>query len=283
MNVQFKKTKRKPSWRFEVSPEGSQGVVIDTSPTEAPFNDAPAGELLDDSGSPSALLHDVFHRGVASVALFTLLPLLLLLMALIRLTSRGPAIYAQDRVGRHGRVFRMYKLRSMPHEIERETGAVWAGVRDNRATLLGRYLRALHLDELPQLLNVIRGEMSLVGPRPERPEFTHRLAREISGYLRRLDVRPGITGLAQINLPPDSNIDSVRRKTALDTHYVNRRSAWLDVRIMAATAFCPVVALSKAARRCLRVYHDEPLACVAPPLEEPENDLPSRQFSGTVV
>jgi lipopolysaccharide/colanic/teichoic acid biosynthesis glycosyltransferase len=150
----------------------------------------------------------------------------------------------------------MYKIRSMRCDAEVATGPVWAQLSDPRATRLGAILRKLHLDELPQLVNVLRGEMSLVGPRPERPEFTRKLSQQIPGYLKRLHVRPGITGLAQINLPPDCDTDSVRRKLALDSKYVSDASLWLDMRILLATSFCPFGPLAASARRWFGVHHE---------------------------
>lgn len=173
------------------------------------------------------------------MALFLLvpgLPVILLLVILVRLTSRGPGIYRQTRVGFAGRHFRLYKLRSMRADAEAGSGAVWARLGgDPRVTRFGRVLRKTHLDELPQLFNVVKGEMALVGPRPERPEFTHKLALAIPGYMERHAVRPGITGLAQINLPPDTDLDSVRRKLVLDMRYITDGGLWLDTKIMACT------------------------------------------------
>ena len=131
-------------------------------------------------------------------------------MLLVRLTSRGPGIYKQARVGKDGRKFMMYKIRTMRQDAEAASGPMWTQAHDPRVTFLGRVLRKLHLDELPQLFNVLKGEMSLVGPRPERPEFVRVLAEAIPGYRNRLAVRPGVTGLAQVNLPPDTDIASVR-------------------------------------------------------------------------
>ena len=176
------------------------------------------------------------ERLLASVLLLISLPLLFVLMALVRLFSRGPAIYSQTRVGLHGRLFIMHKLRTMRSDAEMMTGPVWSPPDDPRVTNFGRWLRKMHLDELPQLINVMRGEMSLVGPRPERPEFTQQLALVIPNYLDRLQVLPGVSGLAQINLPPDLDLNSVRQKLILDLEYVNSATIWLDLRILLCTA-----------------------------------------------
>jgi lipopolysaccharide/colanic/teichoic acid biosynthesis glycosyltransferase len=174
---------------------------------------------------------------VAALLLLALTgPLILLLLALVRLTSRGPALYTQSRLGLGGRPYKIYKIRTMRHDCERLTGPQWSTVGDPRVTLLGRFLRPSHLDELPQLWNVVRGEMSLVGPRPERPEFVRQLERAIPGYRERLRVRPGITGLAQVQLPPDEDLVSVSRKVLYDAYYVRRMDLWLDLRIVLGTA-----------------------------------------------
>jgi lipopolysaccharide/colanic/teichoic acid biosynthesis glycosyltransferase len=181
-------------------------------------------------------LKQILDRLLAIVMLIPALPLICLLVIAIRLTSRGPGIFTQARVGQRGRIFTMYKLRSMRVDAEAGTGPVWANVaRDPRVTLLGHWLRRLHLDELPQLLNVVRGEMSLVGPRPERPEFVAVLAEQVPGYLNRIMVQPGITGLAQVNLPPDTDLDSVKRKVVLDCEYIRTASLFLDLRIITGT------------------------------------------------
>jgi lipopolysaccharide/colanic/teichoic acid biosynthesis glycosyltransferase len=155
---------------------------------------------------------------------------------LVKLTSRGPALYTQTRVGLNGRVFRIYKLRTMRHNCEAATGARWATAGDPRVTAVGRLLRRTHLDELPQLWNVLRGDMSLVGPRPERPEFVARLGRDVDGYLDRLAVRPGVTGLAQVQLPADTDLESVRLKLRYDLHYIRHGGPWLDARLILSTA-----------------------------------------------
>jgi lipopolysaccharide/colanic/teichoic acid biosynthesis glycosyltransferase len=172
---------------------------------------------------------------LAAILAIPALPAIAVLVLLVRLTSRGPGIFSQLRVGRHGRTYHMYKIRTMVQDAERRTGPIWATTNDPRVTWLGKYLRKLHLDELPQIWNVLKGDMSFVGPRPERPEFTHRLAAEIPGYAQRLVVLPGITGLAQVNLPPDTDLESVRRKLALDMEYVHRGGLWLDIRLMVCT------------------------------------------------
>jgi lipopolysaccharide/colanic/teichoic acid biosynthesis glycosyltransferase len=175
---------------------------------------------------------------LAAVVLLVLAsPLILLSALLIKLTSRGPAIYSQTRLGYRGRPYTIYKLRTMTHNCELKTGVRWATVDDPRVTPLGRFLRKTHLDELPQLWNVLKGDMSLVGPRPERPEFIPSLEEAIPHYCQRLLVRPGVTGLAQVQLPPDTNLESVRRKLAYDLFYVRQASFWLDVRIIVCTAF----------------------------------------------
>lgn len=177
-----------------------------------------------------------FDRMIAMLLLLPGLPIMGFLVLLIKATSRGPGVYSQQRVGRNGCVYTMYKLRSMRIDAETKTGPVWSPAgRDSRVTPLGYWLRKLHLDELPQLFNVLRGEMSLIGPRPERPEFVEILAASIPGYLDRLQVAPGITGLAQINLPPDTNLDDVRRKLVLDQQYIASAGPLLDARILCST------------------------------------------------
>jgi lipopolysaccharide/colanic/teichoic acid biosynthesis glycosyltransferase len=163
-------------------------------------------------------------------------PLLLLSALLVKLTSRGPVFYAQTRLGRHGRPYRIYKVRTMYHECERQSGPRWSTAGDPRVTPVGRLLRRTHLDELPQLWNVLKGDMSLVGPRPERPEFIPALERCLPHYRQRLLVRPGVTGLAQVQLPADTDLESVRRKLAYDLYYVRKLSPWLDLRLLLGTA-----------------------------------------------
>jgi lipopolysaccharide/colanic/teichoic acid biosynthesis glycosyltransferase len=165
------------------------------------------------------------------------LPLIGLAALAVRLTSSGPAFYSQTRMGRNGRPFTIWKLRTMIHNCESLTGPRWSIPGDPRITAVGWFLRRSHLDELPQLLNVLRGEMSLIGPRPERPEFVPELERAIPAYGQRLLVKPGVTGLAQVQLPPDTDLASVRRKLACDLYYIERLSPWLDLKLMLSTGF----------------------------------------------
>jgi lipopolysaccharide/colanic/teichoic acid biosynthesis glycosyltransferase len=162
-------------------------------------------------------------------------PVMALIALLVRLTSRGPVIYRQVRLGLNGREFGMYKFRTMIADAEAETGPVWATDDDPRVTFVGRVLRVCNLDELPQLVNVLNGEMALVGPRPERPEIAAALEAEVPGYFDRLVVRPGMTGLAQVNLPADTDVDSVRKKLQLDLEYIDQANLWLDARIVLST------------------------------------------------
>jgi lipopolysaccharide/colanic/teichoic acid biosynthesis glycosyltransferase len=173
-------------------------------------------------------------------------PLVALFALLVKLTSPGPAFYFQTRLGLHGRAYRMCKIRTMRHNCEAGTGAVWAARNDSRVTAVGHFLRMTHLDELPQLLNVLKGEMSLIGPRPERPEMYYVIEREVPNYRSRLQVRPGVTGLAQMRLPADTEIPRVRHKLAYDLYYIRSLSPWLDLRISASTAFYFLAATAEA-------------------------------------
>ncbi len=164
------------------------------------------------------------------------LPVMAIVWCLVRATSRGPAIYTQRRSGLRGREFSIYKFRSMRHNCEKATGAVWAQTNDPRVTPIGHILRRSHLDELPQLFNVLAGDMLLVGPRPERPEIIERVIQEVPGYLERLEVPPGVTGLAQIFHGADLTLDDVRAKLRYDREYIAHRSVWLDLRIILCTA-----------------------------------------------
>jgi lipopolysaccharide/colanic/teichoic acid biosynthesis glycosyltransferase len=180
-------------------------------------------------------LKDVFDRSVAALLLVLSAPLVALSLLLVKLTSRGPALYSQRRVGQFGRVFTIYKIRTMYHNCEKLTGPRWSTPGDPRVTRVGGVLRALHLDELPQLINILRGQMSLIGPRPERPEIANKLRGLIEGYDARHAVVPGLSGNAQVRLPPDTSINSVRDKLVMDLAYVRHFSVWFDVKLLFMT------------------------------------------------
>ncbi len=152
----------------------------------------------------------------------------------IRLDDAGPIFFWQRRVGLRGRTFRLLKFRTMVVDAERD-GPRWAAVDDERVTGVGRFLRACHLDEAPQFWNVLKGEMSLIGPRPERPEFVVDLERRIPLYRKRFQVRPGLTGWAQVNCPYGSSVSGAALKLDYDLHYIRHQSLLLDFRIVMLT------------------------------------------------
>ncbi len=172
---------------------------------------------------------------VAAAALVLLGPVMMLVAALVKLTSPGPVFYRQQRCGLNGRTFGMLKFRSMRADAEQKTGAVWAQKDDPRRTRLGTFLRHSSLDELPQLFNVLRGDMSLVGPRPERPEFIQRFSQTIPNYMARHCVKAGMTGWAQVHGWRGNT--SLRKRIQYDLYYIAHWTPWLDVRIMWMTLF----------------------------------------------
>lgn len=208
---------------------------------------------------------EVLNRAVnvllAAIALVILAPVMLLVAAAVKLTSRGPVLYSQTRVGLDrrrarvdalyerrkqdagGRIFTIYKFRSMYMDAEQQSGAVWATRDDPRVTPVGQFLRRVRLDELPQLVNVIKGDMNIVGPRPERPSIFARLREDITEYPLRQLARPGITGWAQINHTYDCTVDDVRTKVRYDLEYLQRQSLAEDLKIMVRTV--PVMLFRK--------------------------------------
>jgi lipopolysaccharide/colanic/teichoic acid biosynthesis glycosyltransferase len=174
-------------------------------------------------------------------AALAMLPFALVLIGLaavaVKLTSHGPVFYTQTRVGLNGRKYKIIKIRTMRTNVEAVSGIQWSHRGDTRITRVGRILRRTHVDELPQLFNVLLGHMSLVGPRPERPEVIRAkgLNQLVPGYRHRLRVKPGVTGLAQVQLPADSDVTSVRYKVVYDLYYVEHQSLLLDLRLLAAT------------------------------------------------
>jgi exopolysaccharide biosynthesis polyprenyl glycosylphosphotransferase len=169
------------------------------------------------------------------LSLAAAMPICLAVAAAIRIDSSGPVIYSQERVGRNGRCFRVYKFRSMICDAEKHSGPVWAKKNDHRVTAVGRLLRKLRLDEIPQLWNVLKGDMSLVGPRPERPYFVEKLKRVYPLYSRRLLVRPGLTGWAQVKGRYDETIEDVKTKLEYDLYYLENMSLRMDLKIVLST------------------------------------------------
>jgi exopolysaccharide biosynthesis polyprenyl glycosylphosphotransferase len=172
---------------------------------------------------------------VSLIVLVAGLPLWILIAILIKIDSRGPVIYKQERVGKDGKIFTLYKFRSMHENAEALTGPTWAMKNDPRVTRVGKILRKLHLDEIPQFVNVLKGDMSLIGPRPERPVFVEKLSKEIPLYRRRLKVKPGITGWAQVKYKYDESIEDVKKKLQYDLFYIENMSLRMDLKIIAYT------------------------------------------------
>lgn len=211
----------------------------------------------------SELLNRAMNVTIAALALVILSPVLLLIALAVKLSSPGPVLYMQTRVGqdrrrrpisavfdrRHSDVggleFRIFKFRSMRTDAEQTTGAVWATQNDPRVTAVGRFLRKTRLDEVPQLFNVIRGDMNIVGPRPERPSIFAELRQNIHEYPLRQQARPGITGWAQINRAYDASLDDVRAKVQFDLEYLERQSFLEDLKIMVRTL--PVMIFNRGA------------------------------------
>ena len=208
-----------------------------------------------------ATLHRLMNLAIALTALVLLSPLLFVFALIVKFTSPGPIFYSQPRVGIDrrrsgasanydrrgrdlgGRPFMIYKFRTMRINAEAPTGAVWATKGDARVTAIGGFMRKYRIDEIPQLVNVIRGEMNIVGPRPERPSIFSSLCDDIAEYPLRQRTKPGITGWAQVNQGYDTNLDDVRNKVRYDLEYLSRQGIAEDLRIMAKTL--PVMILRK--------------------------------------
>jgi lipopolysaccharide/colanic/teichoic acid biosynthesis glycosyltransferase len=233
------------------------GTMRDATPTE--------GYLAGPEGQDQLLIPRARQQGsyfafkaildavLAAALLLLTSPVLLVCALLVKLTSRGPAFYSQVRLGLGGKPYWIYKLRSMYQNCESQSGVQWSQKGDPRVTPLGRFLRRTHLDELPQLWNILKGEMSLIGPRPERPEFIPTLAKAIPLYEARMAVRPGVTGLAQVQLPADSDLNSVRAKVSYDLYYVQHAGLMMDLRILGATVLKVFGASFSRIRRCVRM------------------------------
>jgi lipopolysaccharide/colanic/teichoic acid biosynthesis glycosyltransferase len=235
-----------------------------------------AGALADPAAIPLAANRTAYltvklivEWTAALLLLATLFPVLAALAVLVKFTSVGPAFYSQIRLGRSGRPFRIYKLRTMAHQCEAATGPVWSIADDPRVTRVGRWLRDTHLDEIPQLFNVLRGEMALVGPRPERPEIAARIEQSFPDFQIRLLVRPGITGLAQMRMPADTDLNAVQRKLAHDLHYIRHIGPAIDARIFLSTFFYFPGAAARAASRQLVQPYAPPVVTELLPIAPP--------------
>ncbi len=191
------------------------------------------------------LTSHVLDRAVAMLGLILAAPLLAATALAIKLESRGPVFYSQERIGANGKPFRIYKFRSMRQDAETKSGPVWAQAGDTRVTRIGKWLRKLRIDEIPQLWSVIRNDMALVGPRPEREFFIEELEREIPHYGQRHLVKPGVTGWAQINYSYGASVDDAFIKLQFDLYYIKHRSLAIDIAILLRTI--KVVVLQKGA------------------------------------
>jgi sugar transferase (PEP-CTERM system associated) len=206
---------------------------------KVPIESMRLGWLLFSPGCHASRIHLAYKRGasilISIFGLLLTLPLLPFIILAIKLTSAGPVLYRQNRVGRDGRIFNCYKFRTMCADAEADSGATWALDDDPRITRVGKFLRLSRMDEIPQLWNVLRGDMSLVGPRPERPEFVNVLNEKIPYYHLRHTIRPGITGWAQIRYKYGSSIEDAKEKLRYDLFYIKNMSAGLDLLVFLQT------------------------------------------------
>ena len=197
-------------------------------------------------GFGRTLIKRIFDVLCATALIVLSLPVMLLTAILIKLESRGPLLYRQERVGQNGKTFEVCKFRSMRTDAEKDGLPVWATANDSRVTRVGAVIRKLRIDELPQLFNVLKGEMSLVGPRPERPYFVEQLTAQIPYFAARHSVKPGVTGWAQVRYQYGSTVEDSQEKLQYDLYYVKNHSLFLDIIILFETVF--VVLTAKGAR-----------------------------------
>ncbi len=185
----------------------------------------------------SRILKRTFDLSIAFLGILICIPIWLIVGILIKIDSSGPIFYFQSRSGRMEKIFKIIKFRSMILNAESKTGPIWSSSKDARITRIGKILRRLHIDETPQLINILKGDMSVVGPRPERPFFVKKLKKTYPFYSRRLKIRPGVTGWAQINQPFDTNIKDVHQKLKYDFYYIENLNFKLDCHIIFRTAW----------------------------------------------
>lgn len=217
----------------------SEGAFREQRLARVDIDALPAGWLRTaravQAGPVEAALHRLLDLTAGIGLVLLTLPLMLITALAIKLDSRGPVFYRQERVGRDGRTFMLVKFRSMRTDAEIGGRPVWASHHDPRVTRVGRIIRRARIDEIPQVFNVLMGDMAFVGPRPERPGFVEDLRRQIPHYDDRAVVKPGITGWAQVNYPYGASVEDARMKLAYDLYYVKRRSLFLDLLILVAT------------------------------------------------
>jgi sugar transferase (PEP-CTERM system associated) len=223
-----------------------RGIQVEDWPT---FYEKETGKILVTDLRPSWLIFsdgfvktsrtEIIKRlldlGLSLVGLVLALPIMAAVAFIIKLESRGSVLFRQARLGQNGRVFILNKFRSMREDAEKDTGPVWAQDRDPRITRVGSFLRRTRLDELPQLFNVLLGDMSFIGPRPERPEFVYALQKQIPFYMERLSVKPGITGWAQVRYRYGATVEDAIEKLQYDLYYIKNLSLFLDLVILIAT------------------------------------------------
>lgn len=245
---------REPVVLRQLRPMRCSGIeIIDyVSLYESLAQEVPLDHINDEWLMNAALNSSVIHIRkikrildfvVALIGLILAAPICMIVVPLIRIDSPGPVFYRQRRSGRDGHTYTLLKFRTMRQDAEAATGAVWSTSNDNRITRIGKFLRKWRVDEIPQLINVMRGDMSLVGPRPERPEFVETLSGAIPFYMERLMVPPGVTGWAQIKFPYASNIEGARRKLQFDLYYIKHMGFMLDLSILLRTVKTVLVGL----------------------------------------
>ena len=182
-----------------------------------------------------SLVREATHRGLALIGLILTLPIAVITAVLVKIESPGTVFYQQERVGKNGKPFRVIKFRSMRADAEKDGQAIWAQTNDARVTRVGGVIRKIRVDEIPQFWNIIKGEMSFVGPRPERPVFVEQLAEEIPFYEQRHLVAPGLTGWAQVNYPYGASVEDAKQKLQYDLYYIKNQSLLLDALIVSET------------------------------------------------